>query len=68
MQFLSKYSLKKYHTFGTDVYTKCFTEINSVTQFKDLLQEDIYKNNAILILGGGSNLLFTKNFNGLVVK
>ena len=68
MQFLSKYSLKKYHTFGTDVYTKCFTEINSVTQFKDLLQEDIYKNNAILILGGGSNLLFTKNFNGLVIK
>lgn len=68
MQFLSNYSLKKYHTFATDVYTKCFTEINTVTQFKNLLQEDIYKNNNLLILGGGSNLLFTKNFSGLVVK
>ena len=68
MQFLSKYSLKKYHTFATDVYTKCFTEINSIEQFKNLLQENIYKNNSILILGGGSNLLFTKNFDGLVIK
>jgi len=68
MQFLSKYSLKKYHTFGTEVCTKCFTEINSVEQFKKLIQENIYKNNAILILGGGSNLLFTKNFDGLVIK
>jgi len=68
MQFLSKYSLKKYHTFGTDVYTKYFTEINSVAQFKNLLQEDIYKNNSLLILGGGSNLLFTKNYDGLVIK
>jgi len=68
MQFLSKYSLKKYHTFATDVYTKCFTEINSIEQFKKLLKEDIYKNNSILILGGGSNLLFTKNFDGLVIK
>ena len=68
MQFLSRYSLKKHHTFGIDVYTKCYTEINSIAQFKSLLQEDIYKNNAILILGGGSNLLFTKNFDGLVIK
>jgi UDP-N-acetylmuramate dehydrogenase len=68
MQFLSKYSLKKYHTFATDVYAKCFTEINSIAQFKNLIQEDIYKTNALLILGGGSNLLFTKNFNGLVIK
>lgn len=68
MQFLSKYSLKKYHTFGTDVYTKCFTEINSINQFKDLIKEDIYKTNRLLILGGGSNLLFTKNFDGLTIK
>ncbi|HKC68632.1 MAG TPA: UDP-N-acetylmuramate dehydrogenase, partial [Bacteroidia bacterium] len=68
MQILSNYSLKKYHTFATDVYAKYFTEVNSVAQFKDLLQNDIYKNNPLLIIGGGSNLLFTKNYDGLVIK
>ena len=68
MQILSNYSLKKHHTFGTDVYASYFTEINSIADFKELQQEAIYKNNTSLILGGGSNLLFTKNFEGLVIK
>jgi UDP-N-acetylmuramate dehydrogenase len=68
MQILSNYSLKKYHTFGTDVYANYFTEINSVEEFKELQKESIYKNNSFLILGGGSNLLFTKNYAGLVIK
>jgi UDP-N-acetylmuramate dehydrogenase len=65
---LTNYSLKKYHTFGTDVYASYFTEINSVNDFKALQKEAIYTSNTSLILGGGSNLLFTKNFNGLVIK
>ena len=68
MQILTNYSLKKYHTFGTDVYANYFTEINSIEEFKALQKEDIYKNNISLILGGGSNLLFTKNYEGLVIK
>jgi UDP-N-acetylmuramate dehydrogenase len=68
MQILSNYSLKKYHTFATNVYAKYFTEINSVAQFKELQKEPLYKNNPLLFLGGGSNLLFTKNYEGLVIK
>ena len=65
---LTNYSLKKYHTFGTDVYARYFIEVNSIEDFKALQKEALYTSNTSLILGGGSNLLFTKNFNGLVIK
>ena len=68
MKILTNYPLKKYHTFGTDVYANYFTEINTVDAFKELQQTEVYKNNVSLILGGGSNLLFTKNYEGLVIK
>ncbi len=68
MQILSGYSLKKYHTFGIDVFAQYFTEVNSIAEFKELQQNEVYKNNPLLILGGGSNLLFTKNYTGLVIK
>ena len=68
MQILSDYSLKKYHAFGIDVSVQYFTEVNSIAEFKELQQNPVYKNNPLLILGGGSNLLFTKNYSGLVIK
>lgn len=48
--------------------TQYFVEVNSVQDFVDLMQTEIYKNNKKLILGGGSNILFTDCVNGLVVK
>ncbi len=68
MQILSNFSLKKYHTFGIDISAQYFTEVNTVATFKELQQNPIYKNNPLFILGGGSNLLFTKNYAGLVIK
>jgi len=68
MQILNNYPLKKYHTFGTDVYAGYFAEVNSVAAFRELQKTDVYRNNSLLFLGGGSNLLFTKNFDGLVIK
>ncbi|MHB8262022.1 MAG: UDP-N-acetylmuramate dehydrogenase [Bacteroidia bacterium] len=68
MQILTNYSLKNIHTFGTDVSAQYFTEINSIAEIKELQQHLIYKENALLILGGGSNILFTKNYEGLIIK
>lgn len=68
MQIISGYPLKKYNSFGIDVSARYFTEVNSIAGFKELQQSTIYKNTPLLILGGGSNLLFTKDFAGLVVK
>jgi UDP-N-acetylmuramate dehydrogenase len=60
--------LKSLNTFGLEVSAKYFTEISSVTAFRELLADKIFKHNPHMILGGGSNILFTKNFDGLVVK
>ncbi|MDP1801384.1 MAG: UDP-N-acetylmuramate dehydrogenase [Bacteroidota bacterium] len=61
-------NLKTYNTFGIEAFCTYFTEINSIEDFLALLKTDIYKNNLKLILGGGSNVLFTQNFNGIVIK
>lgn len=61
-------SLKSYNTFGLEALCDYFVEINSVDDFLALLKTEIYKSNAKLIIGGGSNILFTQNFSGLVIK
>lgn len=61
-------SLKHLNTFGIDAQARYYTEVNSINEFKELVQQPVFKNNKHLILGGGSNILFTQNFNGLVIK
>jgi UDP-N-acetylmuramate dehydrogenase len=63
-----KVSLKKFNTFGIDVEARLFVNITTEEELRDLLQSDIAKNNPILIVGGGSNILFTKEFDGLVIR
>lgn len=60
--------LKSFNTFGVNALARYFCRINHEEEFKSLLQTDLYKNEKVLILGGGSNILFTKDFDGLVVK
>ncbi|TKC59979.1 UDP-N-acetylmuramate dehydrogenase [Pedobacter hiemivivus] len=61
-------SLKSYNTFGVAVSSSFFAEVFSESYLKDLLLLPIVKEQQLLVLGGGSNLLFTKDFNGLVIK
>jgi UDP-N-acetylmuramate dehydrogenase len=61
-------SLKPYNTFGIDALAAHFATITNSEELQELFQTDIYKNERHLILGGGSNILFTKDFDGLVVK
>ena len=61
-------NLKKLNTFGIDVFCDYFVEINSISDFLNLIKEPVYNSNQKLIIGGGSNLLFTKEFNGIVIK
>jgi UDP-N-acetylmuramate dehydrogenase len=65
---LKNTSLKAYNTFGLEVKAAFFVEVVSIQDFKDVLQSEIAQSNEILILGGGSNVLFTKDFDGLVIK
>lgn len=69
MQIFKNFSLRLYNSFGIEASAKYFSSFNCIAD----LQECIEKNNQefnvpFLILGGGSNLLFTKNFDGWVIK
>lgn len=67
MQVQQNYSLKNYNTFGINVSAKYFAEFDSVDILESLLQKE-GKVSPKMILGGGSNILFTKDFPGLILK
>lgn len=60
-------SLKEYNQFGIDVKAKYFVTISNIEQLKDVLTSAYSKKN-ILILGEGNNILFTKDFDGLIIR
>ncbi len=62
------FSLKPYNTFGVDVKANYFAEANTVEELKEALHFSKENNLPWLFLGGGSNVLFTCDFNGLVIK
>jgi UDP-N-acetylmuramate dehydrogenase len=68
MKILTNHSLENYSTFGIDVKAKLFVEINSVDEINLLLRSKDFINEPKFILGGGSNLLFTKDYDGLICK
>ena len=68
IRFKENYSLKKYNTFNIDVAARYFfefTELEDLPYFLDANKEIADQN--ILLLGGGSNLLFANDFDGLVI-
>lgn len=60
-------SLQKLNTFGLNISTKYFAQINTLQNLIEIINNPIFVNTKKLILGGGSNLLFTSNFDGLVL-
>ncbi|QEC69850.1 UDP-N-acetylmuramate dehydrogenase [Panacibacter ginsenosidivorans] len=69
MHIQENVSLRSYNTFGINVAAKYFAAFTSIEELKELLSNDRPQTtNHKLILGGGSNILFTKNFDGLVLK
>ena len=53
------------NTFGMDVKTKLFVEYYSLDELRQVLRE--HKGEQILHIGQGSNLLFTRDFNGVIL-
>jgi len=58
-------SLKKYNSFGIEAIAKHFVSINNIEDLKAILQCEDYKDR--FILGGGSNMLLTKDVEALVM-
>ena len=59
-------SLKQMNTFGIDAHAKLFARIQDVSHLECILEQ--HSEESIFILGGGSNILFTNNFEGLILK
>jgi len=60
-------SLLSYNTFGIDAKADYFIEYSSVEELQMALQSEIVKSNRLLHIGGGSNLLFMKDFKGVIL-
>ena len=60
-------SLLSYNTFGIDAKANYFIEYSSVEELQTALKSEIVKSNRLLHIGGGSNLLFMKDFNGVIL-
>ncbi|RZL39062.1 MAG: UDP-N-acetylmuramate dehydrogenase [Pedobacter sp.] len=68
MQIQQNISLKPYNTFGIDVKAAFFAEILNEADLKTLFDHELTKSQKLLIIGGGSNVLFTQDYDGLVIK
>lgn len=65
---LENISLKPYNTFGLEAQAKFFVVFKSVEELKEILTNEKFKNERKLFLGGGSNILLMRDFDGLVLK
>ncbi len=66
MQIQENISLKPYNSFGIDSTARHFASFKSTEELSELLTND--SRIPTLILGGGSNILFIKDYDGLVFK
>jgi UDP-N-acetylmuramate dehydrogenase len=62
------FPLLRYNTFQIAASARFFVELTDITAVKDFLVSDLVGIHPRLILGGGSNILFTKNFEGIIIR
>lgn len=67
INIFKNYDLTKLNTFGIKASAKFFVELNKEKDIAELFNSADFKNSEKLFLGGGSNILFTKDFNGMVI-
>lgn len=68
VQIRENVSLKHLNTFGIEALAKYYAEINSIGDLEELIRNKTFIDSEKLIIGGGSNMLFTKDIDGFVLK
>jgi len=68
MEIEKDFSLKQYNTFGIAANAAYFSEISNLEQLQETLGYAQKQKLPLMILGGGSNILFTGNYHGLILK
>jgi UDP-N-acetylmuramate dehydrogenase len=67
MSFQQNVPLKSLNTFGIDVSTRQYASFSSVSELQQLLSCPSLDKEHLLVLGGGSNILFTRDYAGTVL-
>ena len=65
MEILENFSLKNYNTFGIEAKAKKFIAVHNISELKNVLTT--YADEPKFVLGGGSNMLLTKDIDALVI-
>ena len=65
---LRNHSLRDLNTFHVEAGARYFCECRSIRELRELILDPLFAKGPRLILGEGSNILFTGDFNGLVVR
>ncbi|MBP6335256.1 MAG: UDP-N-acetylmuramate dehydrogenase [Bacteroidia bacterium] len=68
MKLIQDFSLRHLNTLGIDVKSDFYAPVHTVEELKELLGQPEVKSLPKLVLGGGSNILFTKDFPGLIIR
>ncbi len=68
MKILKNISLQPHNTFGINAKSQFYLEASNVEELQGVLKLSELKNNKLLVIGGGSNILLTKDFDGFVIK
>ena len=68
LQIQENVSLKNFNTFGLPAIARYFVEINHEDDLTELFLDPQWLQMPRLVLGGGSNMLFVKDFDGLVIR
>ena len=65
MEFHENFSLKNFNTFGIEAKARQFVAVHCITDLKTVLEQ--HPDEKKFILGGGSNMLLTKDIDALVI-
>jgi len=68
MDLQKNFDLKNLNSFNISVKTKYFYKFSSINELQNILEYNKTLKEKTIILGGGSNILFTKDFDGLIIK
>ncbi|OQA57788.1 MAG: UDP-N-acetylenolpyruvoylglucosamine reductase [Candidatus Omnitrophica bacterium ADurb.Bin277] len=68
MTIVGNQQLKEFTTFGVEATARLFATVYSVAELRELIAEKSLAHEPKLVLGGGSNVLFTRDFDGLVIR
>jgi len=67
INIFENYSLDNLNSFKIEANTKYYCPVRNISDIAELANDRTFSENKKLILGGGSNILFTKNFPGVCI-